>query len=531
MPTAIEMRRRALLLLAALPAVGWAKTAREANTLVAAWDDTASRHWVGLLRVDADPIAVIDAIEVPTRAHGLAALGDGSVLVVARRPGEWLLRWRPGAKPQWLWAPAERRFNGHALLHAHGVFTTETDLDSGQGLLVRRDARTLDAIDAWPTAGRDPHDLEALSDGSLLVANGGIDTAPETGRAKRHVERMDPSLVRIDARSGGRLGQWRLPDPRLSVRHLALDAASGLVGVALQAEHDDAAERAAAPVFALFDPAASSFVRVPDSAGGHGYAGDVAACASGWIVSRPRDDSVLLLPRAAAASPQSIAVHEGCALAADARDPERAWALGSRGASELPSDRRAALRQPRAGVAQRVIAAPALLTERLALRPFTLADASFIVELVNDADWLRFIGDRNVHSIADAQRYLREGPLAMQARYGHSLWAVQRRADAQLIGMCGLIRRADLDDVDIGYAFLPAHRGQGHAREAAQAVLLHGLQVLKLPRIVAITDPDNQASARVLAAIGMRFERLVHLPAHGGNSALYAIGKPAITRP
>jgi ribosomal-protein-alanine N-acetyltransferase len=171
-----------------------------------------------------------------------------------------------------------------------------------------------------------------------------------------------------------------------------------------------------------------------------------------------------------------------------------------------------------------------LSTARLSLRAFTLEDAPFIVEQLNDPDWLRFIGDRKVHSIRDAQRWLRDGPLAMQARHGHSLWAVQRGSEGAVIGMCGLIRREALDDVDIGYAFLPAHRGQGCAREAAQAVLAHGLGALKLPRIVAITDPDNHASARVLSAIGMRFERLVHLPLLGGNSALYSIASN-VTKP
>lgn len=173
---------------------------------------------------------------------------------------------------------------------------------------------------------------------------------------------------------------------------------------------------------------------------------------------------------------------------------------------------------------------PILSTARLTLRAFGLADAPFIVELLNDPDWLRFIGDRNVHSLHDAQRWLRDGPLAMQARYGHALWAVERRSNGAVIGMCGLIQREALDDVDIGYAFLPAHRGQAYAREAARAVLVHAFEVLELPRIVAITDPDNHASARVLSAIGMRFERLVHLPASGGNSALYAITS-AITKP
>jgi ribosomal-protein-alanine N-acetyltransferase len=156
-----------------------------------------------------------------------------------------------------------------------------------------------------------------------------------------------------------------------------------------------------------------------------------------------------------------------------------------------------------------VSATPVLTSERLALRPFDEGDAGFILELVNDAEWLRYIGDKQVQSLDDARRYLRDGPIAMQARHGHGLCRVERRSDGQPVGMCGLLRRDTLDDVDLGFAFLPCGRGQGFAREAAAAMLAHGFAHLALPRIVAITDLDNAASARVLEAIGMRFERIL----------------------
>jgi RimJ/RimL family protein N-acetyltransferase len=164
-----------------------------------------------------------------------------------------------------------------------------------------------------------------------------------------------------------------------------------------------------------------------------------------------------------------------------------------------------------------------LLTERLAIRPFTEGDAALILELVNDADWLRFIGDKNVHSLDDARRYLRDGPIAMHAKHGHGLCCVERRSDGVSLGMCGLIRRDTLDDIDLGFAFLPAARGQGNAREAAAAVLEHGFKNLALRRIVAITDIDNAASARVLEAVGLRFERLLPPGAGGKALRLFAI--------
>ena len=164
-----------------------------------------------------------------------------------------------------------------------------------------------------------------------------------------------------------------------------------------------------------------------------------------------------------------------------------------------------------------------LVTERLTIRPFTLDDADFVVALLNDPGWLAHIGDRGVRDAEGARAYLAHGPLAAQARHGFALWAVERRDDPGTpIGMCGLIRREGLDDVDLGYAFLPAGRGQGFAREAAGAVLVHGFDRLGLPRIVAITSPGNVASGRVLEAIGLRFERRLRVPGHEEDSLLYA---------
>lgn len=165
-----------------------------------------------------------------------------------------------------------------------------------------------------------------------------------------------------------------------------------------------------------------------------------------------------------------------------------------------------------------------LRTARLEIAPFTLADAPLVLRLLNDADWLRYIGDKQVHDLDAARAYLRDGPMAMIARHGIGLCRVRALGQAEGLGMCGLIRRAGLDDVDLGFAFLPAARGQGHAGEAAAAVLAHGLGALALRRIVAITDVRNLASARVLERIGMRLERLMRLPGETTDLKLYAAG-------
>jgi uncharacterized protein len=276
---------------AALPAR--ARPPGQAVRLAAAWDDAGGpRHHAGLLEARSDVLRVLASIELPSRAHGLCAEPGDSVLFVARRPGDWLLRWRPrrGAA-QWLWSDTYRCFTGHvASLPGHPLLcTAETDLDTGLGLVATRDRQSLAMQAEWPTHGTDPHQMLADADGSLLVANGGIPTAPETGRAKRDLDRMDPSLVRLDPRTGRCLGQWRLDDPRLSIRHLARHP-GGTVGVALQAEHDDASVKARAPVLALFDGRSLRSVAIPLPLAGYG--GDIAATAEGFCVSVPRAGGV-----------------------------------------------------------------------------------------------------------------------------------------------------------------------------------------------------------------------------------------------
>jgi RimJ/RimL family protein N-acetyltransferase/Mrp family chromosome partitioning ATPase len=152
-----------------------------------------------------------------------------------------------------------------------------------------------------------------------------------------------------------------------------------------------------------------------------------------------------------------------------------------------------------------------LETDRLILRRLTLNDAEFIYRLVNDPSWLRFIGDKNVHDLDGARRYLREGPLDMYERFGFGMYRVEERGTGLPAGMCGLIKRDTLPDVDVGYAFLPEFRGKGYALEAASAVLDHGHRVFGLKRILAIVSPDNAGSIRVLEKAGMKFERALEL--------------------
>ena len=162
-------------------------------------------------------------------------------------------------------------------------------------------------------------------------------------------------------------------------------------------------------------------------------------------------------------------------------------------------------------------------TNRLILRRFTGADAAFILELLNEPAWKRYIGDRGINSLESARHYLETVPIASYQRHGFGLYAMQQKVDTELVGMCGLIKRDGLDDVDIGFAVLSRFEGQGLATEAAAATLAYSRSTLGLKRLVAITSIDNERSARLLERLGMRFERMVRLSEDAEQLRLYSI--------
>ena len=158
-----------------------------------------------------------------------------------------------------------------------------------------------------------------------------------------------------------------------------------------------------------------------------------------------------------------------------------------------------------------------LETERLLLRPLTTDDAPFILTLLNEPSFLRFIGDKKVRNLEDARQYILTGPMASYERHGLGLLAVELKASQTPIGMCGLLKREELPDPDIGFAYLPAFWGQGFAFEAAKAVMNDARESLKLNRILAIVNPDNDASIKLLERLGLKFERVK------GDVKLYAL--------
>ncbi|HEX8719963.1 MAG TPA: GNAT family N-acetyltransferase [Pyrinomonadaceae bacterium] len=161
-------------------------------------------------------------------------------------------------------------------------------------------------------------------------------------------------------------------------------------------------------------------------------------------------------------------------------------------------------------------------TERLTLREACAEDAAFVVELLNDPDFVRNIADRGVRTLEDARRFIEERFVESYRRNGFGLWLVEPKGAGVAAGICGLVRREGLDGVDIGYAFLPASRGKGYAAESARAVLDYARDRLGLKRLLAITSPDNPSSWRVLEKIGLQFERMIRLSPGAPEVRLYA---------
>ena len=164
-----------------------------------------------------------------------------------------------------------------------------------------------------------------------------------------------------------------------------------------------------------------------------------------------------------------------------------------------------------------------LETERLILRRMTTDDAEFVLELLNEPSFIQNIGDRKVRTIEDAGSYILNGPVKSYEKHGFGLYLVVLKETNESIGMCGLIKREGLEDVDIGYALLPRYWSRGYAVEAARAVKEYANRVIGLRRLVAIVDPANEDSIRVLEKIGLRYEKLVQLSADDIELKLFGV--------
>ena len=163
-------------------------------------------------------------------------------------------------------------------------------------------------------------------------------------------------------------------------------------------------------------------------------------------------------------------------------------------------------------------------TDRLALRRLSIDNAGFILDLLNQPSFIHFIGDRGVRTLDDARDYILKGPIASYERFGFGLYLTMLKESEVPIGICGLVKRESLEDVDVGFAFLPQFWSKGYASESASAVMAYGKSALGLNRIVGVTSADNYGSIRVLEKIGLRFAKMVRLSADGPELMLFALG-------
>lgn len=162
-------------------------------------------------------------------------------------------------------------------------------------------------------------------------------------------------------------------------------------------------------------------------------------------------------------------------------------------------------------------------TNRLILRATTVNDASFIVELLNTPKWLKYIGDRNVHTIEDAVRYIKDKFNPHLKQYGYSTYSVIKKDDHTIIGTCGLYNREDIEGVDIGFAFLPEYEGKGYAFEAANRLKQAAFEDFNLSFIKAITLPNNTSSQKLLERLGFTFKSLINIPNDEETLMLYEL--------
>jgi uncharacterized protein len=320
-------RRQALQALAAaglaLPR-GWATAGTGAGSgverLATAWRRDG-RDCAVVLSLDwaAARLVVQTECPLPGRAHGLMPLPDGGFVVLANRPGRWLLRLDADgavvARLAWPERPSDRSLNGHALLAGDGTFfSTETDPRSGRGWIARRALATFEAVDVFESHGPDPHQLLDAADGSLVVANGGIARDGE-GR-KLGDQPLQASVALLDSSSGRLQGQWTLADRELSPRHLAWSHDGQRLGVALQAEHHDTRARRAAPLLAVLHGRSLTLPDTASSALNDGYAGDIAAApGGGFVLSAQRSGRCLWWRPAAPGELTVVAeLQQPCAL-------------------------------------------------------------------------------------------------------------------------------------------------------------------------------------------------------------------------
>lgn len=166
-----------------------------------------------------------------------------------------------------------------------------------------------------------------------------------------------------------------------------------------------------------------------------------------------------------------------------------------------------------------------LTTDRLILRRLTPGDAPFMLALQTSPDYLKYIGDRGVHNEEDARRYIENGALVSYEKYGYGPYAIQLIGDENVLGVCGLFKRDNLEHPDLGFAFLPGQTGKGYGYEASAALMAYAAANWQIKCLLGITVPYNQPSIRLLQKLGFRLERTTRLADDAEELMVYVWGE------
>lgn len=164
-----------------------------------------------------------------------------------------------------------------------------------------------------------------------------------------------------------------------------------------------------------------------------------------------------------------------------------------------------------------------LETDRLLLRRITLADAGFMLSIWNDPAFMRNVADRGIRTIEEAEAALKDGAFKLYEQHGYGPYCISRKNDGTLVGICGLFRRENLDNPDIGFAVLPEYCGLGLAGEAAAAVVAHARDDLGIEYLTAIVSPENIASVALIEKLGLHFNRGITMPGEQEEISLYGM--------
>ncbi|MFA3791708.1 GNAT family N-acetyltransferase [Aliiglaciecola sp. SL4] len=165
-------------------------------------------------------------------------------------------------------------------------------------------------------------------------------------------------------------------------------------------------------------------------------------------------------------------------------------------------------------------------TERLNIRKVTLAEAYFILDLVNDPDWIRHIGDRNIHNQSDAREFIETGPFVSYRENGYGLYVFCDNRKNRPMGICGMLKRPFLEYPDIGYAILPEFRRKGLTLEACGGVLAADCKRLGLKTVHAMISPENTQSINLIERLGFEFTNVIQH--QGVDTKLFTYTKPEV---